>query len=192
MGMANSRVVRKYACLGESLREPGVFSAPLKGAGRVVEAMDIVVVKRGARIIGWLRNNGLRGRGSGGGRGLGGLNNRGGRLNHGGGRLNHGRRRLNNRGGLSCRLGGGLNNGHGSGSRRRGSRSNGSARRHRGNGCRRGPGARAGATEDCGSVTISHGDCDPFDHDIRLDVNSAILENGAGNGQDRAAAGEEC
>jgi hypothetical protein len=176
------------APVSERLGIASVLVAPLEGVSRVVGAVDVVVVKSGADVVG--------GRG---GRGLGG----GSRFRLGLSRLLYGRRRLNNRGGLGGRLGRrlgsglgrGLNDGFRGGGRRRGRRRGRGHRGGRGLGdrrCRGRPGAVPGATEDGGGITFSHCDGDPFHDDVGLDVKAAVLEDGAGGSQDGAAGGNEC
>jgi hypothetical protein len=188
---ANIGVVLKDASLGQGLGVTSNLIAPLEGAGGMVEAVNVVVVDGGARVVGGFcglilgrrrGGRGLRVR-----RGLSGLGLFDDRRRLGrrlGGRLRFGRR-----GGL----GSGFDDGFGGRSRRRGrGRRRGSGRRFR-RGCGRSglgrPGARA--AEGGGSIAVSHRDGDPFSNDICLDVKLAALEDGAGDGQDGAASGEE-
>lgn len=188
----HSRIVLKNASRGQRLGVTSNLIVPLDGAGGMVEAVDIVVVDGGARVVRGLCGLIL-------GRRRGGLGRRvrlGCRVGRGLGRLGRldSRRSLGGRLGFGrgSGLGSGFNDGLGGGSGRRGRRGRqGGARRLCGCGGRSGLGPGVGAAEGRRSIAVSYRDGDPLGDDIGLDVNLAALENGAGNGQDGAASGEE-
>jgi hypothetical protein len=189
--------VLKDASLGQGLGIARNLIVPFESTGRVVEAVDVVVVEGGADVVGRLGRFGL-------GRGGRGLDDFGGRLRLND--LNVGRRRLDNRSGFRSRfrsrfrgwgrVGSGQNHDLGGGRRRRRRRRRrrgslrGARRLGRAGRGRRGLGVRW-AAEDGGRITLSHRDRDPFDNDICLDEETAFLENRAGSGQDGAAGGEK-
>jgi hypothetical protein len=190
---ANSRVVGEFACLSKLLGISGMLRAPRESIGRVVGTVDVVMVKGGADVVGGLCNIGrLAGRRG----GIGLRRGRGRRVRRGCRGLNDRRRRRRGRSGCGSRL----RSGFGGGSRLNddfgGGRSGGRRGRRRrgrsGNRRRRGLGGpRARATEGGGNGTLSDCDGDPFDNDVRLDIELAALENRAGGAEDGAARGEE-
>lgn len=217
--VANSRIVPENATLSQGPRILGMFGAPLKRESRVVGAVNIVVVERRAHVVGRLRRLGFYrhglivrlcgfrrlsgGFGGGLSRGLGG--GLGGRLSRSIGgwldrRLRLGRRGRRYSGRLRGRLGTRLRCRFGSWSRSRGRRGRRRGRSRRagrggyGRRCRRHGlhlGTPVGATVHSGSVALGHRNRDPLNHDVRLDVKSAILEDRASEGEDGAAGGEE-
>jgi hypothetical protein len=199
---ANSRVVAELACLSKLLGISGMLRAPLESVDRVVETVDVVMVKSGADVVGGLRNLGRLAGGRVGLGGRSGIGLRGGRRGRRGcSGLNDRRRRGRGRSGCGSRLRGGFGGGLGGGLRSLLDDDFGAGRRRRRRGGRRGRGgnrrsrglggARARATEGGGNSTLGDCDGDPFDNDIRLYVEFAALENRAGGAEEGAARGEE-